>query len=232
MTRPTSAAARLVAAIVAAGLVTGCSSSDDTAAPSSSASATGTSSSTSSGSSTRQDPDPEVSVSASSDAPQSSAERDHGIKAADSGEEAIRLEIPAVGLSAKLEPQGLRGGKVNPRPHEVIWFTGHDRVRPGAKGTSVIAGHVISGGEADEFAALEQLSKGDGIAVSYPSGARLRLEVVSTEIVDKTDLQRRPEVWGKNADSRRVVLVTCDDELGFREDGHRKANFVAVAELR
>ena len=39
------------------------------------------------------------------------------------------------------------------------------------------------------------------------------------------------QVWGRNDDTRRIVLITCDDRLGFREDGHRTANFVAVAEL-
>lgn len=55
--------------------------------------------------------------------------------------------------------------------------------------------------------------------------------MTSTDIIDKDELTTRKEVWGANKDTRRVVLVTCDDKLGFREDGHRTANFVAVAEL-
>ncbi|MGN7246149.1 class F sortase [Janibacter anophelis] len=151
--------------------------------------------------------------------------------AADATEPATRMRIPAVGLSTQIEPQGLRGGKVNPAAGQVIWFTGYDRVRPGALGTTVVAGHVISGGEADSFAALEQLSKGDGVVLDYPGGEALRFEVTSTHIVDKDELTTSEEVWGDNDDTRRIVLVTCDDELGFRSDGHRKANFVAVAEL-
>ncbi|KRE35922.1 hypothetical protein ASG73_14695 [Janibacter sp. Soil728] len=165
------------------------------------------------------------------DVPQSSADRAAGIAAADARTAASTLSIPAVGLSSTLDAQGLRGGKVNPAPGQVIWFTGYERVRPGATGTSVIAGHVISGGTADSFASLEQLTKGDGVLLRYPGGATLRFEVTSTEIVDKDELTTSKEVWGANTDDRRVVLVTCDDELGFRTDGHRKANFVAVAEL-
>lgn len=165
------------------------------------------------------------------DRPQTDAERRAGLAAADGKDAATSLAVPAVGLSTQLEPQGLRGGKVNPAAGQVIWFTGYDRVRPGATGTTVIAGHVISGGGPDAFAALEQLSTGDGVVLTYPGGAQLRFEVTSTDIVDKDELTRSEDVWGDNTDTRRVVLVTCDDELGFRSDGHRRANFVAVAEL-
>lgn len=221
--------ARVLGVALVAALASGCSDADDTrggglTAPAATPAATATASD--------PDPDPTVTVTPSPDRRQPADSRRAGESAADDGEEAIGLRIPAVGLSTELSPQGLRGGKIDPRPHEVIWYTGHDRVAPGEQGTAVIAGHVISGGEADEFAALEQLAKGDGVTVSYPSGAELRLEVVSTEIVDKTELQRRPEIGGAHPAKRRVVLVTCDDRLGFREDGHRTANFVAVAELR
>lgn len=186
---------------------------------------------TASSSSSTNEPDPTVSVSSAKDSHQSAAARTAGLGAADATSPASNLSIPAVGLSTSLEAQGLRGGKVNPDPGQVIWFTGYDRVRPGATGTSVIAGHVISGGQPDSFAALEQLTKGDGVLLSYPGGATLRFEVTSTDIVDKDELTTSAQVWGANSDTRRVVLVTCDDQLGFRTDGHRKANFVAVAEL-
>ena len=189
----------------------------------------GSGSSTGSGSSSNSS-DPGVTVTPSADRTQSTADRASGTTAADGKESATRLSIPAVGLSTPLKPQGLRDGKVNPNAGEVIWFTGYDRVRPGATGTSVIAGHVVNNDGPDEFAALEQLKTGDGVVLTYPGGETLRLEVTSTDIVDKDELTTSQDVWGTNSDSRRVVLVTCDDELGFREDGHRKANFVAVAE--
>lgn len=198
---------------------------------STSSSASSSSTHASSSTSTSQVPDPEVSVTAAADPTQTAADAKAGRAAADQKSPATRLSIPAVGLSTKIGPQGLRQGKVNPAPGEVIWFTGYDRVRPGAIGTSVIAGHVISSGKADSFAALEQLAKGDGVVVTYPGGAKLRFEVTATDVVDKNELTTRTEVWGTNTDTRRIVLVTCDDVLGFREDGHRKANFVAVAEL-
>lgn len=154
-----------------------------------------------------------------------------GTAAADRQASAQTLHIPTVGLKTPISPQGLRDGKVNPGPGQVIWFTGSDRVRPGAVGTSVIAGHVVSNGEADAFATLQRLERGDDVILTYPEGERLRLEVTSTDTVDKQDLTTNEVVWGPNDDTRRVVLITCDDRHGFREDGHRAANFVAVAEL-
>ena len=175
-------------------------------------------------------PDPEPVVTPSADPTQAASSRVSGTTAADTST-ATSLSIPAVGLSTSISPQGLRGGKVNPGPGQVIWFTGNDRVRPGATGTSVIAGHVNNARGPDTFAALEQLETGDGVVLTYPGGEKLRLEITSTDVVGKDELRTDQSVWGANSDSRRVVLVTCDDQLGFREDGHRKANFVAVAEL-
>lgn len=249
MTRRTRSRAAVLAATVALPLaLAGCGGSEDssptdsgststtTGSSSSSATPTGGSStgsgdgSTGEAGSSGHSPDPQVTVTPSEDPTQSSAERSSGTAAADGQKSATRLSIPAVGLSTSLKPQGLRDGKVNPRAGEVIWFTGYDRVRPGATGTSVIAGHVVNQDGPDEFAALENLETGDGIVLGYPDGSSLRLEVTSTDIVDKDDLTTNQDVWGDNSESRRVVLVTCDDELGFREDGHRTANFVAVAE--
>ncbi|CAM3979653.1 class F sortase [Janibacter anophelis] len=210
----------------------GSTTTSDAASTTSSSSSTSTPSDTSTVSGDPdQSPDPQVTVTPAGDEPQSSAQAKAGMAAADATAPATRMRIPAVGLTTQIEPQGLRGGKVNPAAGQVIWFTGYDRARPGAVGTTVVAGHVIANGRADAFAALEQLSKGDGVVLDYPGGEKLRFEVTSTRIVDKDELTTSKEVWGDNDDTRRVVLITCDDELGFRTDGHRKANFVAVAEL-
>lgn len=176
-------------------------------------------------------PDPEIDITAQPDEPQSAAERAAGIRAADQEAAAVSVSVPSVGLTTTISPQGLRDGKVNPLAQQVIWFTGYDRTRPGAPGTSVVAGHVVSGGGPDKFAPLEYVKEGDGVVLTYPGGEELRLEIVRTDIVAKTDLQTDQDVWGANDSTRRVVLVTCDDRLGFREDGHREANFVAVAEI-
>lgn len=241
ITALTALAAVVVLAVVGYLLVRGEGMPGATGSPSSTsrsdpAGSSGTTSqSTASGSGTTvtgdRSPDPEVEITAQPDEPQTRTERTAGIRAADADAAAVSLSVPSVGLSTTISPQGLRDGKVNPLAQQVIWFTGYDRVRPGATGTSVVAGHVVSGGGPDRFAPLEHVKKGDGVVLTYPGGEELRLEIVRTDIVAKTDLQTDQDVWGANDSTRRVVLVTCDDRLGFREDGHREANFVAVAEI-
>ncbi|HHU11481.1 MAG TPA: class F sortase [Intrasporangiaceae bacterium] len=140
------------------------------------------------------------------------------------------LRIPAIDLVADLHPEGLRGGKVNPPAGTVMWYTGHDRVAPGSVGTSVIAGHVVAGGQPDRFAKLAEVSVGDTVEVTAQDGSTSTFTVVRAEVVDKEDLTTDADVWGANSSIRRLAVVTCDDAHGFRGDGHRVANFVVIAE--
>ena len=54
--------------------------------------------------------------------------------------------------------------------------------------------------------------------------------ITQTQQMSKEGLQRAPAVWGNQKDVARIALITCDDSLGFRSDGHSRANFVAIAE--
>ena len=140
------------------------------------------------------------------------------------------LRIPGIDLEADLHAEGLRGGKVNPPAGTVMWYTGHDRVEPGAVGTAVIAGHVIAGGREDRFANLAEVQVGDQVELTAPDGSTSTFTVVRAEVVDKDDLTTDQTVWGTNDSVRRLAIITCDDAYGFRDDGHRVANYVVIAE--
>lgn len=140
------------------------------------------------------------------------------------------LRIPGIDLEVGLHPEGLRGGKINPPAGTVMWYTGHDRVAPGAVGTAVIAGHVVAAGEPDRFAALADVQVGDEVEIVDSEGATSTFTVVRAEVVDKDDLTTDADVWGASPSLRRLAIVTCDDAYGFRNDGHRVANFVVIAE--
>ncbi|MGA8047659.1 MAG: class F sortase, partial [Dermatophilaceae bacterium] len=140
------------------------------------------------------------------------------------------LRIPGIDLEAELHSEGLRDGKVNPPAGSVMWFTGLDRVAPGEVGTSVIAGHVVAGGNPDRFAELAQVEVGDEVQVTTPDGEPATFTVVRAGVVDKDDLTTDQAVWGANTSVRRLALITCDDAFGFRDDGHRVANYVVIAE--
>ena len=141
------------------------------------------------------------------------------------------IEVGEVGIHTAVDPRGLSAdGTISPPKGTVMWFTGYDRVMPGLVGTSVVAGHVAVDGSPDVFAPLPGVRPGTKVRVGYRDGDVLDLTVVRTEVLAKDELQTDPDVWGANSTTRRVVLITCDDAYGFRSDGHRVANFVAVAE--
>jgi LPXTG-site transpeptidase (sortase) family protein len=142
------------------------------------------------------------------------------------------LEIPAIDVSVALHPEGLRGGVVNPEPGTVMWVDGYDRVAPGEVGTAVLAGHVADGDTRDIFADLAEVVVGDTFAIRDTDGATTSFDVIDVFTVDKDSLTTDPVVWGDNETQERVVLVTCDDVLGRRGDGHRVANLVVVGETR
>jgi sortase (surface protein transpeptidase) len=140
------------------------------------------------------------------------------------------LSIPGIDLEAELHSEGLRDGKVNPPAGSVMWFTGFDRVEPGAVGTSVIAGHVVANGSPDRFADLAQVEVGDEVQVTGPDGEPATFTVVRAGVVDKDELTTDQAVWGANTSVPRLAIITCDDAYGFRDDGHRVANYVVIAE--
>lgn len=142
------------------------------------------------------------------------------------------ITISSAGLEDEpLSPEGLApDGTINPQQGSVIWFTGNDRVEPGHPGTSVIAGHVTWEKVPDVFYQLPQVEVGDTVEVGYADGTSRTFTVTSAGIEDKQSLARSRTVWGEQPDTPRLAIITCDDELGFLDDGHAVANFVVIAE--
>lgn len=148
-----------------------------------------------------------------------------------SGSVGPRLVIESIDLMTTTRGgEATSDGTINPPSGHTMWVRGYDRVSPGAVGTSVVAGHVEYNGKDDVFARLPELDSGDTVKV-VAGDESLEFVITRAEVVDKHELTKDAEVWGENSSERRLVLITCDDELGYASDGHRKANFVVVAEL-
>lgn len=144
----------------------------------------------------------------------------------------VHLEIESAGINVPISGAGLdEDGEIDPPQGEVTWYTGHGRVSPGDLGTAVIAGHVSYDREPDTFAELSKVTEGDRVTITFGDGVRLETEIVSTHLITTDELQDSDLVWGDQRTKRRIAIVTCDEALGFGEDGHRKGNFVAIAEL-
>ncbi len=142
------------------------------------------------------------------------------------------VRVPSADIDQTLNPGGLSDqGTISPDQGQMMWFTGNDRVEPGQPGIAVVAAHVDYAGEPDVFADLEDASPGEPIVVGYADGTELEFTITSAEVIDKATLQSDPRVWGRQSDRAELALVTCDDALGYREDGHRTANLVVFASL-
>lgn len=148
---------------------------------------------------------------------------------ADPTSAAVSLRAPTAGVDQELASGGLTEGVINPDRGDLIWFDGYDRVEPGQIGTAVVAAHVTYEGDPDVFSDLDDVAVGDPITVGYADGSESTFAVTAAEVIDKTEVQTDPRVWGAQDDARRLVLITCDDALGFRDDGHRNANLVVFA---
>jgi LPXTG-site transpeptidase (sortase) family protein len=142
----------------------------------------------------------------------------------------LHLGVAAIGLTTALRSGGVSAsGTINPPAGQARWVRGFGRVQPGKVGTAVVAGHVVSSGDPDVFARLSSVRVGNKVVVR--SGSVTRTYVVTrTAVVKKSALTHDADVWGQNTSKRRIVLITCDDELGYRSDGHRVANYVVVAD--
>ena len=142
----------------------------------------------------------------------------------------FRLLIPGIDVDHRMYGGGLSSdGTIDPEPGSIMWFKGYERVRPGRIGTAVIAGHVASGGRRDVFADLADVDVGDTVQI-VDGGRTTAYRVTRASAIDKSQVTTDQAVWGPNTSRSRLAIITCDDAFGFRSDGHRKANFVVIAE--
>lgn len=109
----------------------------------------------------------------------------------------VALEINTAGISVLLHGEGLDAdGKIDPPQGEVMWYTGHNRVSPGQLGTAVVAGHVSYYSEPDVFADLASVKEGDQVTISYGDDSTADFIIVSTRLLDKSELQQSELLWG------------------------------------
>lgn len=134
--------------------------------------------------------------------------------------------MPSLDFAEPVRALGLNRGAINPPPHVVQWYTGS--ARPGARGISVVAGHVGAyQGRAGIFSRLPRLAIGEEVTIDYAGGGHQKFRVYAKEAVSKSELPHDQRVWGKT--SRRVlVLVTCDSDAPS-VGGHSVRNYVVWA---
>jgi hypothetical protein len=141
----------------------------------------------------------------------------------------LRLEIPAIGVSTRLQRLGRASDGTVEVPSEwgvAGWYAGG--TRPGDPGSAVILGHVDSKSGPAVFYRLRELRPGDRIEVVQAAGSRARFTV---ERVEQFDKQRFPtdDVYYPTL-SPRLRLVTCGGAFD-PASGHYRSNVIAFASL-
>jgi hypothetical protein len=141
----------------------------------------------------------------------------------------VRLEIPAIGVAARLVRLGLEPGGAMQVPGDFTtagWFAGGPR--PGQLGPAVIAGHVDSRTGPAVFFRLRELRSGDVVLIDRADGARLRFVVEGARSFSKAGFPTAA-VFGP-APSAALRLITCAGDFD-RASGHYLDNLVVFARL-
>jgi Sortase domain len=141
----------------------------------------------------------------------------------------VSLTIPAIRVRTRLTRLGLtRSGALRPpRTTKVAgWYTGSPR--PGAVGSSVIAGHVDSYLGPGIFFRLRLLHRGDRVYVRQAGG---RLAVFRVSVVRRYAKARfpTPAVYGA-APTPQLRLITCGGTFD-PATGHYLSNIVVYASM-
>lgn len=152
-------------------------------------------------------------------------ERQESIK----GMEPAKIEIPSIGVEAAIEPTGiLENGEmgVPEDVNQVGWF--EPGFKTGAKGNSVLAGHVDSLTGPAIFYDLKKVKIGDGVAVTDADGRKMVFEVkeITSYITDEAPIE---EIFGAS-DKRMINLITCTGDFN-RSIGSHEERLVVSAEL-
>lgn len=152
-------------------------------------------------------------------------ERQESIK----GMEPAKIEIPSIGVEAATEPTGiLENGEmgVPEDVNQVGWF--EPGFKTGAKGNSVLAGHVDSLTGPAIFYDLKKVKIGDQVAVTDADGRKMVFEVkeITSYITDEAPIE---EIFGAS-DKRMINLITCTGDFN-RSIGSHEERLVVSAEL-
>jgi sortase (surface protein transpeptidase) len=161
--------------------------------------------------------------------PSQTAEAPGGLAAARPPALPVELTIPAIGVRTWLIHLGLEPNGTLQVPSSTTvagWYTGSPR--PGAVGSSVIAGHVDSVSGPAVFYRLGTLRPGERVYVSRADGTMAVFSITRVQTYAK-DAFPTAEVYGPAPDPE-LRLITCGGTFDSTT-GHYRSNVVAFATL-
>lgn len=141
----------------------------------------------------------------------------------------VRLSIPGLGVTSRLEDLGVDGAGAMEVPADPARAGWYDRgPAPGSLGPAVVAGHVTWNGTRAVFYRLATLRRGDVVRVTRADGRAAVFAVRRVAQFDKTRFPTRA-VYGA-VDHAALRLITCGGT--YDAPRHRYlANVVVFADL-
>ena len=135
-------------------------------------------------------------------------ERQESIK----GMEPAQIEVPSIGVKAKIEATGILDNGEMGVPEDVDqvgWF--EPGFKAGAKGHAVLAGHVDSLTGPAVFYELKDVKVGETVVLTDADGREMVFEVKNLKSYE-TDSAPIEEIFG-NSDKRMINLITCTGDF-------------------
>lgn len=128
------------------------------------------------------------------------------------------LEIPSIHLHSVIEPVALHNGQMDvPRAFDKVGILA-PWTKPGENGNAVIAGHLDHYTGPAIFFNLKKVNPGDQILLSNAQGQKLRFSV-SKVAVFKTEEAPIEEIFG-NASYPHLNLITCAGKFNKKTQEH------------
>jgi hypothetical protein len=135
----------------------------------------------------------------------------------------VQIRIDALDVDVPIVPVGLEENREMEIPedaNEIGWY--YPGVRPGEKGSAVLAGHVDSKEGPGAFWGLRELALDDIVTITHADGSERSWRVVAREQYPKDELPiDEVFVWG--GDSEQLALITCGgdwnrDRASYRDN--------------
>ncbi len=129
----------------------------------------------------------------------------------------VAVSVPALGLDERLVDLGIAADGTAEVPTDfdrVGWFTGGGR--PGARGPTVLMGHVDSTDGPAVFFALRDLEPGDVVEMTVADGSTARYAVSGTSQVAKGEFPTAAVFGATPTDVLRLITCTGEFDQGAR----------------
>ncbi|GHH37101.1 class F sortase [Streptomyces candidus] len=138
------------------------------------------------------------------------------------------IDIPEVGLSAKIVPVGTTADGAIAMPKDADragWYNGSPT--PGEYGNTLVVGHLDSANGPAAFYRLGALRKGDRISLTRQDGTRVGFTVTRMAVHPKGDFPSR-SVYAPTSQPQ-LTLITCADWDDSQQ--RYRANLVVTGHL-